>query len=125
MTTPTPAAQKAAQEICQKFHCYSSIPWTGDAEHATPAEASDIAAIIDRHVGAWLPIEEAPKDGSFRIIIAQFRGKELVDLDFDAVLEKESESWEMPQEYWVWKSAFGRVEEPTHFMILRQCPAKS
>ena len=67
----------------------------------------------------WQPIESAPKDGEKRIIIAEFRGDgELVDIDFDATLEEECESWEMPQPYWVWKSAFGRIENPTHWIEL-------
>jgi hypothetical protein len=71
----------------------------------------------------WRPIESAPKDGAQRIIIAQFRDNgELVDMDFDAVFEEEYESWEIPKPYWIWKSAYGRIEEPTHWMPLPSPP---
>jgi hypothetical protein len=66
----------------------------------------------------WQPIETAPKSGDPRIMIAQFVGGELHDIDFDAVYEEDYESWEMPQLYGIWVSAFGRVEEPTHWALL-------
>jgi len=70
----------------------------------------------------WLPIETAPTDGSVRIMIAEFRGRELVDIDFDAIQEWEYESWELPQPYLIWVSAFDRVENPTHWCPLPPLP---
>jgi hypothetical protein len=64
---------------------------------------------------AWQPIETAPHNGEQRIIIAEIRNDELVDIDFDAQFVEERESWEMPQPYWIWQSAFGRLENPTHW----------
>lgn len=77
---------------------------------------------IDLNIQApnnWLPIDQAPKDNKRPLYIAQFSSEgELIDLDFDAIWEAESESWEIPQVYYVWKSAYGRVEEPTHFAYM-------
>jgi hypothetical protein len=70
----------------------------------------------------WRPIESAYKNGEHRIIIAAIHNGEIQEIDFDAVLEQEQESWELPQTYWVWKSANGRVEEPTHWMPLPNLP---
>jgi hypothetical protein len=63
----------------------------------------------------FFSIETAPTDNKVPLILARIIDGEICEMDFDAVYEKESESWEMPQEYWIWKSAFGRVEEPTHW----------
>ena len=70
------------------------------------------------YVSEWMPITTAPTNGEQRIIIAEIRNGELIAIDFDAVLEQEQESWELPQTYWVWKSACGNVEDPTHWMPL-------
>jgi hypothetical protein len=70
----------------------------------------------------WQPIETAPRNGELRIIIAEIINGVIVDLDFDAVFEQEQESWEMPQPYWVWTSAFGRIENPTHWIPLPKPP---
>lgn len=75
-------------------------------------------------MSTWQPIETAPKNGEQQIIIAEIRDGEVVSMDYDAVLEKESESWELPQEYWVWKSAYGNVEEPTHWIPMPEIPTK-
>lgn len=65
----------------------------------------------------WQPIETAILNGEQNIIIARLDDKgEIQDIDFDAVYESDYESWEIPQPYMVWKSAYGRVEEPTHWM---------
>ena len=82
-------------------------------------------AIVDAHNAAlqqrvptkWLPIETAPKDNERPLWIAQFNqdtGK-LIALDWDASWEREQESWEIPQVYYIWRSANGSVEEPTHW----------
>ena len=65
----------------------------------------------------WHPIETAPKDNKHPLYLAQFNidTGELIELDWDAAWEAESESWEMPQVYYTWCSANGRVEEPTHW----------
>lgn len=70
------------------------------------------------NISFWMPIETAPRNGESRIMIAAIRDGEIQDIDFDAIYEQEQESWEMPQVYWVWKSAFGRIEEPTHWAYL-------
>jgi hypothetical protein len=100
--------------------------WQGTIQISQLMDSAEASAIANAHnaaIPAWQPMATAPKDGRTRIIIAQFRGSELVDIDFDAVLERESESWEMPEVYYVWKSAWGRIEEPTHWMILPPLPA--
>lgn len=65
----------------------------------------------------WHPIETAPKDNKRPLYLAQFNTEtgDLIDLDWDASWEPESESWEIPQVYYIWRSANGRVEEPTHW----------
>lgn len=65
----------------------------------------------------WHPIETAPKDNKHPLYLAQFNPDtgELIELDWDASWEAESESWEIPQVYYVWRSANDRVEEPTHW----------
>lgn len=87
----------------------------------------DVLDLVEKREAerGWQPIETAPKDGKTRIIIAKIANGEIKDIDFDAVLEEECESWEMPQSYWVWKSAFGRVEEPTHFMLMPPLPTEN
>jgi hypothetical protein len=55
-------------------------------------------------------------------MIASICDGEIQDIDFDAIYEQEQESWELPQVYWVWKSAYGRVEEPTHWAPLPSLP---
>ncbi len=75
----------------------------------------------------WRPIADAPKDNRRPLYIAQFREDGVLEeLDWDAIWETESESWEIPQVYYVWKSANGRVEEPTHFAFMDEtdesCP---
>lgn len=77
---------------------------------------------------AWHPIETAPKDNKHPLYLAQFNPDtgELIELDWDASWEAESESWEIPQVYYIWRSANGRVEEPTHWAYqnaLAQQPA--
>ena len=67
-------------------------------------------------IGVWQPIATAPRDGVRPLYLARFSDAgELQDIDFDGSWESESESWEISQVYWLWKSAFDRVEEPTHW----------
>lgn len=65
----------------------------------------------------WHPIETAPKDNKQPLYLARFDPDtgELIELDWDAYWEAESESWEMPQVYYIWRSANDRVEDPTHW----------
>jgi hypothetical protein len=61
MTTPTPAALKAAQAIVTHLTqgcCGDDL--CAMQSHLVDELKSEIGAIIDRHVGAWLPIEEYP-----------------------------------------------------------------
>lgn len=71
---------------------------------------------------SWQPIDTAPKSGEKRIIIATIRDGDVVDIDFDATYEEDYESWEIPQPYWFWKSAHGRLEEPTHWIPMPEIP---
>lgn len=73
-------------------------------------------------VNSWMPIDTAPLNGEARIMIASIHDGEIQDIDFDAVLEEEQESWEIPQRYYIWKSAYGRVEDPTHWAYLPIIP---
>lgn len=57
-------------------------------------------------------------------MIANICDGEIQDIDFDAIFTEEHESWELPQPYWIWQSAFGRVEEPTHWAPLPSMPPK-
>lgn len=77
-----------------------------------PKPASTARAGVD-----WRPIETAPKDNKRPLMIAQYHTEtgQLIELDWDATFEAESESWEIPEVYYVWSSANGRVEEPTHW----------
>lgn len=65
---------------------------------------------------SWQPIATAPLDNKRPLLLAEFVGQELKALDFDGQWMSESESWEMPEVYYFWATAFGRVEEPTHWM---------
>lgn len=71
----------------------------------------------------WQPIETAPTDGSVDIFIATLHNGKVQQIDFYAHQELESESWEMPQQYLIWVSAFGNVEEPTHWAPMPKIPA--
>lgn len=75
------------------------------------------SAPVPPNAVVWHPIETAPKDNKRPLYLAQFNTEtgDLIDLDWDASWEPESESWEIPQVYYVWRSANGRVEEPTHW----------
>ncbi len=66
----------------------------------------------------WRPIETAPKDNQRPLLLAQFNRDtgELMCIDYDGTWESENESWEVPQAYYFWASAEGRIEEPTHWM---------
>ena len=67
--------------------------------------------------GVWRPIETAPKDNARPLYLARFNPDtgELQGIDWDGSWEAESEGWEMPQIYYVWKSAHATVDEPTHW----------
>lgn len=68
-------------------------------------------------IKTWLPIASAPKDNKRPLFIARFNNDgSMQSFDYDASYEQEQESWEIPQLYWVWMSANGNVEEPTHWM---------
>lgn len=85
------------------------VGWqTSEQPSVTPVPPSTVA---------WHPIETAPKDNKRPLYLAQFNTEtgDLIDLDWDASWEPESESWEIPQVYYIWRSANGRVEEPTHW----------
>jgi hypothetical protein len=100
-----------------------TAPQTAFPLDSTPSNAAGKVEGAEKGIGAWRPIETAPRNGEIRIIIAEFNHDgELTDIDFDAIYEQECESWELPQPYWVWKSAFGRVEDPTHWMPLPDPP---
>lgn len=67
----------------------------------------------------WHPIETAPKDNKRPLWLAEFNEDgSLRELDWDGAWEIEQESWEMPEYYYVWCSANGRVEEPTHWAYM-------
>jgi hypothetical protein len=73
----------------------------------------------------WLPIDSAPRDGT-KIIIGSLAGDGTIeDMDFDAFWTSERESWEIPEVYFYWASAYGRVEEPTHWMTQPPAPSLS
>lgn len=65
----------------------------------------------------WQPIETAPKDNQRPLLLADFDAAgRLKALDYDGAWRCERESWEIPQVYYYWSSAWGYVEEPTHWM---------
>ena len=98
----------------ERLQPYLVVPQIGTFKHGSEAPFKE-----------WQPIETAPKNGEIRIIIAEIRQDgEITNIDFDAVLEQESESWEIPALYWVWRSANGNVEEPTHWMPMPEIPSK-
>lgn len=74
----------------------------------------------------WHPIETAPQDNKRMLLLARFNPDtgELQELDFDGCWHSESESWELPEVYWYWASANGRVEEPTHWAYQDDEPAE-
>lgn len=74
-------------------------------------------------VRKWQPIETAPRDNKRPLYLAAFNDKgEMCSIDFDGAWESESESWEIPQVYYFWKSAYGTVEEPTHWAYQDEGP---
>lgn len=81
----------------------------------------------DMDLAGWQPIENAPKDNKRPLWLARFNPDtaELVDIDFGASWESESESWELPTVYYFWASAYGRIEEPTHWAYQDQGPPPS
>ena len=81
------------------------------APPSAPAGVSPPSSVV------WHPIETAPKDNKHPLYLAQFDHDtgELIELDWDAAWEAESESWEIPQVYYIWRSANDRVGEPTHW----------
>ena len=52
MSTPTPEAMRAAEAINDFLSVYQLLD----------DDITEIAEIIDREIGGWRPIEEAPKD---------------------------------------------------------------
>ena len=65
----------------------------------------------------WQPIETAPKTNKRPLFIARFNDDgSMQSFDYNATWHSESESWELPQVYYFWKSEYGDVEEPTHWM---------
>lgn len=76
-------------------------------------------AILKKHLAmtAWQPIETAPKDNVYPLLLARFNDDgTLQSFDYDGSWERDRESWEIPQEYYYWASAHGNVEEPSHWM---------
>jgi len=64
----------------------------------------------------WQPIETAPKDNKRPLLLASFDDRGVLsNVDFNGNWECESESWEMPQEYYFWNSENGMADEPTHW----------
>lgn len=57
-------------------------------------DGEDIKTLRDALPGRWMPISEAPRDGSFLCRI-----KSKPHITFEAFIDKESESWEMPEVY--------------------------
>lgn len=86
-------------------------------ECAEALEAALRAADNRDAAGVWRPIETAPKDNARPLYLARFNPDtgELQGIDWDGSWEAESEGWEMPQIYYVWKSAHATVDEPTHW----------
>ena len=72
----------------------------------------------------WQPIATAPTDGSQDIFIAVISDGEVKQIDFYACIETDSESWELPKEYSYWASAFGNIEEPTHWAPMPEMPGE-
>lgn len=70
----------------------------------------------------WQPIETAPTDGKQDIFIAKIVDGEVKAVDFYALQEWEQESWEIPKPYLIWVSAYGNVEEPTHWAPMPVIP---
>lgn len=72
MTTPTPAAQKAAEAIAK-----CAVEWNRNNHGGRGYKEAimDFAAIIEREMNQWRPISEVPKDGTYirlwRPIIAE------------------------------------------------------
>lgn len=69
----------------------------------------------------WRPMGTGDMKGE-PVMIAEVRDGEVVGMDYDATLTQESESWEIPQPYWIWLSANGSVEEPTHWAPMLRVP---
>ena len=65
----------------------------------------------------WQPIETAPKDNKRSLFLARFNDDGTMQaFDYDGTWQSERESWELPQVYYYWATALGKVEEPTHWM---------
>ena len=92
------------------MHQFSVETWEGQIAALRAADNRDAARV-------WRPIETAPKDNARPLYLARFNPDtgELQGIDWDGSWEAESEGWEMPQIYYVWKSAHATVDEPTHW----------
>lgn len=125
-STPNAPVGAWTDEQCLQFaavafrHSPKNLPNGVTLQDIRMAAASVFALAqqpVPPNAVAWHPIETAPKDNKRPLYLAQFNTDtgELIDLDWDASWEAESESWEIPQVYYIWRSANGRVEEPTHW----------
>ena len=66
----------------------------------------------------WNPIETAPRNNKAPLLLARFSDSgELKQFDFDGMWDSETDGWENGNNIsYYWSSAFGYVEEPTHWM---------
>lgn len=81
-----------------------------------PLVFGDVCPYENQSGPTWRPMNTAPLDNRRPLVIATFEEDGSIrDIDFDAVWTSESESWEMPEVYWFWASAHGRIEDPTHW----------
>lgn len=66
----------------------------------------------------WQPIETAPRDNKTPLLLARFTADgKLQSFDFDGIWDHETDGWENGDNIsYFWASAFGTVEEPTHWM---------
>lgn len=107
MTTPTPAAQKAAQmiEALEARDC--------------PGYVEAIAAIIDREMNQWIPIADAPRDRTW--IVGMWPSVE----DRAGETGERQEVVRFEPNFQIWENFdYETFTEPTHFRyIIPPCPA--
>jgi len=120
MSTPTPEAVRAAKSAFEYFREF----------YPDPEELAILAGIIEREMSVWLPIEDAPKDGSEILVachdVGVYMARWICAVDFMTESEMESMTLAdsiLPSWFYADFVRGGKMDiEPTHFRPIPQPP---